>query len=218
LFQIVPFYSLLFHFLIEAEMNESDGKFPWIPTTCVLLVDVQEAFYTNIDAVRTNFPLFKQNVIQLLRTARQHQLQVIHIRAQYDLEHSLWIPWWKELNPEKREIVLPTPESFSQEEGNEKVIIKHTFDGFLNTDLDEYLKQQKITTVIVGGLVTSCCVLMTTIGALLRGYRSIVVEDCCGDRTIEKHNTTLNNYGSYLFQRVRVDNLLQECNSYLKKE
>ena len=29
----------------------------------------------------------------------------------------------------------------------------------------------------------------------MRGYKTVVVEDCCGDRTVEKHDNTMNIYG-----------------------
>ena len=32
-------------------------------------------------------------------------------------------------------------------------------------------------------------------GAFMRGYKTVVVEDCCGDRTVEKHDNTMNIYG-----------------------
>jgi hypothetical protein len=32
-------------------------------------------------------------------------------------------------------------------------------------------------------------------GAFMRGYKTVVVEDCCGDRTLEKHDNTMGIYG-----------------------
>lgn len=94
---------------------------------------------------------------------------------------------------------------------------QNNFDGFLNAELDKYLKEKGKTLVVCCGLITSCCVLFTTsgtplalfayagvsgiltsqslAGAFMRGYKTVVVEDCCGDRTVEKHDNTMNTYG-----------------------
>ena len=42
---------------------------------------------------------------------------------------------------------------------NEKVIIKYNYDGFYNTELDEYLKSKNINAIYGTGLMTNCCVL-----------------------------------------------------------
>ena len=64
-----------------------------------------------------------------------------------------------------------------------QIVIKHTFDGFMNTELEAYLKEKGKKIVLTCGLITSCCVLFTTAGAFMRGFLTCVVEDCCGDRT-----------------------------------
>ena len=63
----------------------------------------------------------------------------------------------------------------------------------------------EITYVHCAGLVTSACVLMTAHGAFSRGYDVSVVEDCSGDRSVERHETCLDTYGGYMFERVKAN-------------
>jgi ureidoacrylate peracid hydrolase len=57
-------------------------------------------------------------------------------------------------------------------------IKKSRFSGFYQTDLDLTLKDLKIDTVIVVGVVTNICVRCTIHDAFFRGYKIIVPEDC----------------------------------------
>eukprot|EP01102_Stenamoeba_stenopodia_P003513 TRINITY_DN1359_c0_g1_i1.p1 TRINITY_DN1359_c0_g1~~TRINITY_DN1359_c0_g1_i1.p1 ORF type:complete len:206 (-),score=61.61 TRINITY_DN1359_c0_g1_i1:70-687(-) len=182
----------------------------------LLVVDIQEDFYTAIPAIPQSFPGFADRVTKLLSVAREKGIEVIHIRAVYepDVNISPWTKYWAELNPDKKTKVKDTPEPFAKEVEGEKIVVKNTFDGFLKTELDEYLKSKGKTNVVVCGLVTSCCVLMTTAAAFLRGYRTVVVEDCCGDRTVEKHNTIFTIYGAYMFRTSRVNNLIEDLNRW----
>jgi ureidoacrylate peracid hydrolase len=50
--------------------------------------------------------------------------------------------------------------------------------GFSNTDLDLTLKDLRIDTVIVTGVVTNICVRSTVHDAFFLGYEVIVPEDC----------------------------------------
>jgi len=72
---------------------------------------------------------------------------------------------------------------------------KWTWDGFLDTKLDEILKEKGITTVIGFGLITTRCVHHTLFGAFNRGYRTILIDDCCGDRSQDRHNAELMHSG-----------------------
>mmetsp|Transcript_52581 Transcript_52581/g.122995 ORF Transcript_52581/g.122995 Transcript_52581/m.122995 type:complete len:121 (+) Transcript_52581:274-636(+) len=108
------------------------------------------------------------------------------------------------MNPEKAGDCENTPEAFAAEIPDgavpEIVVEKTTFDGFQNTILEQVLRRHGIEQVLVAGLVTSACVLMTSHGAFSRGFRVALVEDCLGDRTIEKQKAILSIYGGYMFQ------------------
>lgn len=62
---------------------------------------------------------------------------------------------------------------------------------FFQTPLTGFLTKHRIDTVIVTGCVTSGCVRASVIDAFSFGYRTIVVEDCCGDPGQEEHEANL---------------------------
>ena len=66
---------------------------------------------------------------------------------------------------------------------------------FFQTPLTGFLTKHRIDTVIVTGCVTSGCVRASVIDAFSCGYRTIVVEDCCGDPGQEEHEANLKDVG-----------------------
>ena len=53
------------------------------------------------------------------------------------------------------------------------------YSGFEGTQLDEFLKEKGIDTVVVCGLATDYCVKNTAIDAANAGFRTVVVSDAC---------------------------------------
>ena len=69
------------------------------------------------------------------------------------------------------------------------------YSGFVETDLDDQLRQNGVEEVLVGGLTTDYCVKNTVLDALKNGYRVKALEDAIravdlqpgdGDRAIEE--------------------------------
>jgi maleamate amidohydrolase len=71
------------------------------------------------------------------------------------------------------------------------VITKKHGSAFFGTQLASYLVTQGVDTVIIGGCITSGCVRASAVDAAQHGFRSIVVGDASGDRTVEDHETAL---------------------------
>lgn len=66
---------------------------------------------------------------------------------------------------------------------------------FFQTPLTGFLTKHRIDTVLVAGCVTSGCVRASVIDAFSFGYRTIVLEDCCGDPGEEEHLANLKDVG-----------------------
>jgi nicotinamidase-related amidase len=60
---------------------------------------------------------------------------------------------------------------------NDFVIHKRRYDSFFGTELDMLLRELKVDTVVLVGLVTEICIQNTAAGAFYRGYHIIVPED-----------------------------------------
>lgn len=66
---------------------------------------------------------------------------------------------------------------------------------FFQTPIMPFLTKQRIDTVIVTGCVTSGCIRASTIDAFSYGFRTMVVDDCCGDPMQESHEANLKDMG-----------------------
>jgi nicotinamidase-related amidase len=72
-------------------------------------------------------------------------------------------------------------------EPGEPVIDKPGKGAFFGTDLDLMLRNRAIETLLVGGVTTEVCVNTTVREANDRGYRCVVLADCCASYFPEFH-------------------------------
>jgi ureidoacrylate peracid hydrolase len=63
----------------------------------------------------------------------------------------------------------------------DRIVYKHRFSGFFETELDEVLKRLGIKYLIVTGCTTSVCVESTVRDAMFRDYSCVLLEDCMGE-------------------------------------
>lgn len=94
-----------------------------------------------------------------------------------------------ELKPEPTDIILP----------------KRRFSAFFKTDLDMTLRVLGADTIVVTGITTEVCVLMTAMDGLCNDFSVIILEDCCAGRNRETHHGCLNLYRDFaLYPLLRI--------------
>lgn len=71
------------------------------------------------------------------------------------------------------------------------VFSKRAPSAFFGTSLHSHLQSLQIDTVVVAGCVTSGCIRATAVDSFSHGYRTIVLDDCCGDPDRERHMGSL---------------------------
>jgi len=71
------------------------------------------------------------------------------------------------------------------------VVKKRRYSAFFATDLDLLLRELGVDTLILTGIVTNVCVQHTAADAYFRGYKLIIVSDCCEALTAEEHQAAL---------------------------
>jgi len=178
----------------------------------LLAIDLQLDFWS--DEIAKASPKFPDNISQLFNLCRDERIEIIHLRASYNQDKSDWMPRYKLrgsvpcVQGTGGEEVLP----FALEESGEKVFIKKTYDGFINTGLMEYLNQNGKRFVLCAGLVTSICVFLTTASAAQNNFLTAIIDDCCADKT-DKHLTTLNNF-DFIFYRTNVNNIQNDYSKW----
>lgn len=81
----------------------------------------------------------------------------------------------------------------------EVVINKHRFGAFAGTGLDRLLRARGISSLIIAGVTTNCCVETTSREALMRNFHVVIAEDCVGvkDHLVDLHKATLESLGLY---------------------
>jgi nicotinamidase-related amidase len=168
----------------------------------LLLIDVQRDFWTEKSA--QIYPDFPANVEALLSLCRNLGIEVVHVRASFEPDMSDWMPTYQLMGgiPCVRGTAGEETLPFAAEIPGEKVILKHSLDGFFNPELFQHLSQKGKRFVLTAGLVTSVCVLLTTASAMQKGFLAAVIEDCCADEP-HSHQQTLDRY-PFVFERTTV--------------
>ena len=131
-----------------------------------------------------------RNTRRVIARAQEHHIPIAYLQAVYS--HTFPVkPSFLVENPERihypckpntwgAEIIAPIKEVMltQQAQAREKVIAKHTFNGFFETDLCQFLRKWKIHTVVLVGTETHICVLATAQGASYNQFKTIILHDC----------------------------------------
>lgn len=76
-------------------------------------------------------------------------------------------------------------------EGEEYIVQKRRHSGFAHTDLDLYLREENLDTVVVTGVWTNVCVRSTASDALYNAYKVITLSDGVHSKNDEMHENGL---------------------------
>ncbi len=73
----------------------------------------------------------------------------------------------------------------------DRIVYKGRASAFFGTDLADYLKSNRIDTVVICGESTSGCVRSSAVDGFAYGFHVVVVEDCVFDRHLLSHKISL---------------------------
>jgi len=134
------------------------------------------------------------NAGKLLKACREKSFEIVHVRTELSSEQTenaehaerksslvmpaetQTLPFYEAVKPKKGELVFSQP----------------SYDVFTNTRLDFVLRNMRVDSLIVCGLMTDQGVLLSTIQAVNRGYHVILVEDACTALSRETHEVFIN--------------------------
>jgi len=193
----------------------------WDPRwSALLVVDVQNDFVSpkgsaaqrgeDVSASVAMVP----RLIRLIDEARRVGLTVVYIKT----THGEWTdtPSWiyrksqqKVLNTcregtwgaEFYEGIVPLP--------TERVVIKHRYSAFINTDLNTVLKARGIESVLTTGVATNVCVEATARDAYMYDYYVTMVSDCAAAYEPKLHESTLENMRRHFGLVATSDEIIQ---------
>lgn len=93
---------------------------------------------------------------------------------------------------------------------NDVVLEKRCNSAFFKTDLDITLRRKNIDTIIVAGISTPYCVLMTVLDGIQYGFEGMLLEDCCATHKEEINKKVLDIYREGPLKKVLSIKTLDE--------
>lgn len=195
-------------------------------TTALLIVDVQPEYWSNCPAVRKDFPDFPEHLRKTIKICRQRRAKIIWVRADYQHKHSPWLSQFERIRGERNLGEVPCDptspefnwEEFATPEGGEVIIAKSSWSSTSNTALVDILNVACIENVLVCGLITSVCVQHSAFGLFEAGYRTLLVNDSCADRSRFRHEAALALYGDYMYELVTSNDLESKSTGLIPAE
>ncbi len=163
---------------------------------CALIVIDMQRFF--LDPTSPTFtcgglaiiPTLKQ-LIEVFRDAGRPVLFTRHVHHPDNLDSGVMGWWWEgmclEGSPESEVHPALAPMD------NEKVIFKHRYSSFYNTDLETVLRCLRIEDLVVTGIMTNLCCESTARDAYYRDYRVFALADGMGTINEEMHIASLMN-------------------------
>jgi ureidoacrylate peracid hydrolase len=171
--------------------------------TAVLVIDMQKDFTTSgcfwdelgqLDAAAMEGVV--DRLVGFLDAAREHGVPVVHVMANYDPQY-MNEPMHERLyrhgigrycqsgtvGIEFHEGLEPLP--------GERVVVKHRFDAFFDTELDVLLESRGVRSLIMTGVAVHGCVDSTSRHAYFKGYYVVFGADLTGGASPEVHQMTL---------------------------
>ncbi len=143
--------------------------------TAILVIDMINDFVTGVfksDRAAKIIP----NIKALLGYARKQRVPIFYATdahlPQLDPEFDVWGPH-AVAGTRGAEIV----DELKPRKGDFRVL-KRKYSAFQGTGLDQLLRELKIETVVLTGVVTDICIQHTAADAFFRGYKIVVPRDC----------------------------------------
>ena len=133
--------------------------------TALLLIDVQKGFQKEGWGQR-NHPQAEEKMILVWDHFRQTQQEVIHVRHRSQLPQG---SFYKESGRQFMEGFEPL--------SGETVFEKTVNSAFIGTQLEDYLRNQKISNLVIAGLTLPHCVSTTVRMAANLGFEVILLSD-----------------------------------------
>ncbi len=166
-----------------------------VDRAALLVIDMQVFFLESQSPTFTCGGLaILPNVGRLVRAFRRAGRPVIftrHVHHPNKLDAGIMEWWWEgmclegspesEIHPDLK----PLPD--------EKIVLKHRYSAFYNTDLETVLRCLKIEDIVISGVMTNLCCESTARDAYFRDYRVFFLADGTGTVEEEMHEASLMN-------------------------
>ena len=141
----------------------------------LLIIDVQNDYFTGGKCELYQSEKVLNAIKELIKYFRENNLPFFYIQHFGQENSSFFVPNTDGVNI--HEEIKPLPD--------EKVIPKNYPNSFLKTDLQDELKKEGITDLVICGMMTHMCVDTTTRAASDYGYKVTLISDACATKDLE---------------------------------
>lgn len=148
--------------------------------TALVLIDIQNIYFTEGKYKLSNPEKAAQNAARLLQHYRDNKLPVIHVKHLFD-----GTGYQEELEYLRAFHSSVTPRS------EEIIIEKQHPSSFLGTDLEMRLNSLGIQHLVIAGMMTHMCIDTTVRASQDYGYEVVVIDDACTTKDLSYHNEVL---------------------------
>ncbi len=180
--------------------------------SALLVIDMQRFFLEPDSSTFTCgglaiLPTLKR-LIAVFREAGRPVIFIRHVHHPDRLDAGIMGWWWEgmclEGSPESEvhHDIAPLPK--------EKVILKHRYSAFYNTDLETILRCLKIEDLVVSGIMTNMCCESTVRDAYYRDYKVFFLADGTGSINEEMHLASLLNLAFGFAFVTTANRIIQE--------
>ncbi len=146
----------------------------------LLLIDIQNIYFTEGEYLLYQPEAAALQAKKVLDFFRQRKLPVIHVKHDFKTD-----------TDQKSKDFLNEINKFVEPELNEKIVSKQYPNAFLHTDLCEYLHNEKITHIVIAGMMSHMCVDTTVRACQDYGFIVTVIDDACTTKALYWNDTKL---------------------------
>ncbi|MEO0092626.1 MAG: isochorismatase family cysteine hydrolase [candidate division WOR-3 bacterium] len=189
----------------------------------LLVVDMQNDFLNPKSLAYTeNAKYIIPNIKKLIETARKNNIPVMytaHCHQDPKIDGGMTAEWWPEIRNKQTLVAGSKGAEIIKELSplpDEKIVYKHRYSAFYNTDLEIYLRGLDIRDLIVTGIMTGICVESTVRDAFFRDFRVFVVADATAAGEQELHLNSLKIMAYAFAQITTTKGLLLRIKNFQK--
>ena len=173
-----------------------------IKKAALLVIDMQKYFCDEDGkAYVPGADVVKKNIQGMINTFSDNKRPVIFTRH-IDVPGSLMEKWWEE-NLKDNDPQSEVTRDFDTGKG--EILIKHQYDAFQDTDLEEKLKKMHIQQLVICGVLTNLCCESTARSAFMKGFEVYFITDATATYKKEMYDGSLLNlsYGFAILVKTK---------------
>jgi nicotinamidase-related amidase len=166
-----------------------------IPHSALLVIDMQNFFLDPKSPTFTEGGLaILPNVKKVISAFRERKRPVIytaHEHKSMEMDGGILGRWWEGMCMEGTKKAEISKEIYPR--AQEKIVKKHRYSAFYNTDLEIVLRCLGIKDLVISGIMTNLCCESTTRDAYFRDYKVFFLLDGTGTVNEDLHLSSLKN-------------------------